>query len=224
MKFFLMLTLVVSASCGRIENPISASGIGELRTISALSGVLASERTNLQLICDALARVETILPSAVNTNHTYLAGQTDCAGKFIENSNINVVIQAVNSGYVFRRQDGLEFLFPVFETASKGEVSSLCSALATNLTNPVVRENGSAVFFRTTGISANCPDVPGERCILLEQALPEGSLSYRIVSREWIRFRVDPRLTKAGFFSYRQRIARSYCPQNQGLVFEASLK
>jgi len=224
MKYFNLITLFAFISCGRVENTVSSSRIGEIRTVQSASRLSSTDQSNLQIICDALTRVQAVLPSAVNSTHSFLATQADCTGKKIEEGTVSVVIQAASSGFVFRRQDGLDFLFPKFETSSQGELSTICTALGGSPTNPIFSSDGSATFFSTIGLSSDCPYVTGESCVLIEKAVPDGELSYRITSREWIRFRLDPRIAKTGFFSFRRKVAQSYCPQGQSIKFEATLK
>jgi hypothetical protein len=129
-----------------------------------------------------------------------------------------------SSGYVFKKSDGQNFIFPEVETASSGVFKEICSNLNQSAFSSPLRSSGEALYFGTLGIStSDCPQRDGELCFSLERAFIQGTTAV-VHTQEWIRIRTNPQLPKIGFFSHRKRITKSFCGQGQSQVFTATLK
>lgn len=224
MKYSLAFMVFLAVSCGKyIPGSMTDTSIGEVRTLSVSPAAVTPEtRTNVVAICNALLQKEAILSTAVNTTHTFTANQTDCQGSAISSGTQNVTIQRGSGGYVFRKVEGGDFMFPEIETTSSGVLSEICSNIS-NLRNPIIGRS-EAVYFATSGINpSDCSPLFGELCIQVETAFVQGSTA-TIHTKDWLRIRTNPAQARLGFFSQRKRVTRSYCGQNEVLSFTATLK
>lgn len=223
MKNIVIPILLVLSSCGdykagqNIESPV-----GEVKAISAPVVISGVEKDNLVSVCNSLSQKELILESAVNTKHIFNVNQTDCQGKSVSSGDIPVTIQKVGSSYVFKKEDGLDFLFSNVETSSDGLFSDICSNLD-GLMNPILGQN-EVTFISSLGINPNdCSPAFGEICIKLEKAFAQGSTAV-IHTKEWIRVRTPSVQGFVGFFTLRKKVSKSFCPEGQTITSSASLK
>ena len=219
--FFLFLV----GACGTDMGPGTSSNggsVGQMRSINAFVGVSDREKARVSEICSALAQKEAILDSAISTAFTFDATQTDCSRNTISGGPVSVTIQRSNNDYVFKKQDGQDFIFPVVETTSSGVFKALCSNLNT-LSNPVI-QNSEATYFDFDGISVtDCTPASGDICIKIEKALVSG-FNATVHTNEWLRIRTDSSKGRTGFFTQRKKVSKSFCGDREFLSFSATLK
>jgi hypothetical protein len=223
MKYVVVLSLLGVLSCGRTSAPSSGSDgvIGQVRTL-AVAPAAPADATAVSEICQALLQKEAMVSTLLNTTHRYVALQTNCDGTTQSLEEVSVTIQQDGGDVVFRRASNLAFLFPQLETTRSGVLAGVC-ATATNLVNPIVTDS-EALFFTTSGIrAADCLPGAGERCILLERALIQGTTA-TVHTREWLRIVTNANQGRLGFYNLRRRVSRSFCPLNQSILQSATLK
>lgn len=227
MKCTYLAFILLMASCGRYEVGGSSSTIGEVRSFTP-SALSSSDLTNLQKICQALGSKNT--STLVNSTHIFSSAQTNCGGGNAETGTlVTTRILSVGGNSFFKRQDnGLDFIFPEVDTPSFGIMSRVCGALTsqTGLTNPSRLTSGESQWVSTLGInSADCLPSSGEVCVLFETGSPQdGGSDYVIHTKEWVKFRTNSIEPKLGFYSFRKKITKSFCTQNDFLTYEATLK
>jgi hypothetical protein len=222
MKSSALFFLLLSVSCGKYDMPSGSSNIiGEARALSSTKS--SSDISNLSVICAALSSKSFTLPQSLNSSLSFNTSQKDCSGNDIENGNVDVVIQGNGSNYTFKRKaDSLDFIFPNVETNTSGVLQDVCPNIS-SFSSPLI-QGSQATFFTTTGISSSdCAPTSGEICLQVSTGRVEGSQAI-IHTKEWIRFRVSSTQGKIGFFTQRKKVARSYCGENESLVFSATLK
>lgn len=225
MKIFILLFLL---SCGKSST--TGMRVGEERAFSPLT-VSASEKTRLTAICQALASKSQILDQSANTVYRFEVIRKDCKqSSFGALENVDVVIQKPVDRYVFKRKsDNFDFVFPDVETADSGVMGQLCSQLST-LTNPMKLTDGSAIWFSTQAASSgDCAPSGNESCVSLEKGSVIGDAeaaqpSYKIHTREWLKFQMQPTLARYGFYVQRKTISTAFCAINEELATQADLK
>lgn len=224
MKSYLLPMVLLVASCGdSVPGNGSMNRVGETRSLLSTVEVSSLDRQNLATICTALAQKEVILPTALNSAHTFFTSQTDCEGKVTSAGDVGVTIQN-SGGYMFRRTDGQSFVFPDVETANSGVFKDICGSLNLSPFSSPLRSASEVLYFGTLGISsADCPQRDGELCFSLERAFIQGTAAV-VHTQEWIRIRTNPQLSKIGFFTHRKKITKSFCGQGQSQAFTATLK
>ncbi len=199
----LFLSLLVLAGCGgQVIQENEAEGIETLRTYEPL---VPSDISTVKKICDALSHKGERLSSQINMPLTFSYAQKDCAEVELPAAkDVRVTIQKPGAFYVFRKADGELFPFPDVETLDEGAMKTICADLD-RITTPFQTSPTSARWFTTATSSANCRAQGEEVCILIESGSVVTGTSYKIHTREWIKFRLtDP---KRGFFT--ERVLRS---------------
>lgn len=223
-KLYLSMAAILLSSCGNYEmtgNRIER--VGEILPLTSRE-LTTTDRNNLSVICNAFRQKEAILPSTMNTLHTFSINQTDCEGNLITNEKTQVTIQSGLLGYFFKRvSDGQDFIFPQIETTQSGVLKEACDSLNT-LSNPLMREN-NVTYLTTTGIlTSDCSPAYGEVCVKLDQAFVQGEQAL-VHTKEWLRVRVSsPDGKYIGFVTQRKKVTRSYCGRNEALTFGAKLE
>ncbi len=206
MKFLLPL-LFLTAACGKIDvNGIGGTKLNSVMAISPLSG---SDRTNLQTICNAL-RSKVVTPGSTLTFKVF---EGDCTGNTISNADVQTVISP--SGNLVRKSDGQSFVFSDIETDSSGLLQAVCN-------NPQF-ENTSDFGVSTTGSDlSDCGSASENLCVVVKRAGIDG----RIHTIDWMRVKVSDagNTGKLGYFTFRKKVTKSYCGQNEQLTFTADLK
>jgi len=223
MKIIVISMLAILSSCGDYKTgQFVDSTVGEVKSISAPIIISGVEKDNLVSVCNSLSQKELVLESAVNTRHIFSANQTDCQGKSVSSGDVPVTIQKSGSSYVFKKGDGLDFLFPNVETTSSGLFSEICSNLD-GLSNPIIGQN-EVIFISSLGINpGDCAQAYGEICIKLEKAYVQGATAV-VHTKEWIRLRTPSVQGFVGFFTMRKKVSKSFCPEGQTITSSASLK
>ncbi len=222
MRHQILLLALLAAACGKTEN--TGNKLGELRTYSPLA-VSATDRTRLGAICQALNQKASLLGQFLNTNFAFEVQTSEC-DRTSSGVTENVVLQRDLAGrYVFKKvPSGLDFVFPEVETDVSGSLAQICPDLA-NLENPKRLANGNVLWFSATDVSsADCASTATEFCVRLETAAPQGNGSYKVHSKEWIRFRIDPNLAKYGFYTSRKLLSSAFCAVNEVREVRATLK
>ncbi len=226
MKYSILLLSILAVSCGEYKTMGGASDrVGDIRQVTGQDAAASRlDRDNMVKVCNALARKESILMTALNSIHTFSTSQSDCDGNSIGSGNVNVVLQSGLSGFVFKRQsDGLDFIFPNVETADSGVLADICADIS-DLSNPVKGET-EVTYFTTSAISSSdCAPSSGEICVKVEKAFFQGSTA-TIHTKEWLRVRVSsPDNKYIGFVTERKKVTQSFCGRNEALKFQASLQ
>jgi hypothetical protein len=223
MKLILGLLGVLSISCGS-EYKIggrSGSSVGATRSLAPVT-VSQTERANLTTICNALAQKESQLNTIAGSTFSFQASQSDCEGNVISSGVLNVVLQNALGEYVFRRSDGVDFIFPNVETTDSGMLAQVCPNVS-NISNPIQAGQDFLYVSAFEGMS-DCPSVSGELCVRVERASAADS-SAVVHTVDIMRVRLPQANARyAGFFSLRKRLARSFCAQNEFIYQEATIK
>ena len=223
MKHYLIVSLFILSSCGDYKaGEYVDTSVGEVKAITSPTLISGVEKDNITSVCNSLSQKELALETAVNTNHLFSTTQADCAGKSVSSDNVSVTIQKLGTNFVFKKADGLDFLFPNLETTTSGLFSEICSNLG-GLTNPVIGPN-EVTFISSLGINpGDCSPAYGEICIKLEKAYVQGS-SAVVHTKEWIRVRTPSVQGFVGFFTYRKKVSKSFCPEGRTITSSATLK
>lgn len=220
MKKSALLVLLTLAACGEYDTTGTSSS-NELQKQRSLElQTVAGELKNAVVsVCNALLQKEAILPTAIGSNHTFSSSQTDCDGNVLSASSNIVSIQGnAAAGFTFRKADGLDFIFPDVETTTKGVFTDLCASVS-NLQNPIIGTS-EVTFFN---LSNTCPQVSGEICLELVKAFVQGNTAVPHTS-DTIRIRVNSDQGKIGFFTYRNKVTKSFCPDGKTLSLSATLR
>lgn len=228
MKYSILFLSILAVSCGEYKTTgVSSDRVGDIRQVITddLSPATRLDRENMVKVCNALAKKEAILLTALNSNHTFSTFQSDCEGNIMSSGNVTVVLQrGLSEEFVYKRtSDGLDFIFPTLETTKSGVVSDICQNIS-NLTNPV-KADSNITYFSTSGISgSDCAQATGEICVRVEQAFLQGTTA-TVHTKEWLRVRVSsPDNKYIGFVTERKKVTQSFCGQDEALTFKASLQ
>lgn len=223
MKYGLLALLILSVSCGDAPPGVAVTQRLRPRTL-AIQGVDGATRTAVTSICSALLTKEGALPSAIGTTHLFESTQIDCEGNTISTGDIPVTIQSNGSAFVFKRPDGGDYFFPDVETTQRGIFTELCGNLF-NLQNPLVVTNGTTGASEATyfAVSFACGGAQDGVCLEVTKATIQDNQATPHTS-DLIRIRTNASLGKIGFFTYRDRVARSFCGNNENLRFTSILK
>ncbi len=224
MKYTFPFIALLFVSCGEIKTNAGA-GIGEVR---ALNPVAISTTDNLVFdsICSALTKKSQKLSSALPNALSFDVQEKDCEGKNVTFATQQVRVENNSSeGYQLRRQDtsGL-FVFPAVETQDKGIMQAICSGTATAL--PAMRSTDEAMWISTAGYSStDCPSASGEVCILVEYGAREGTgNSFRIHTRDFVRFNLQSTSGKYGYFTHRKSFSENNCERGKNTESIATMR
>lgn len=222
MKALLLVLAIGAVSCGKYDKMTSKNGsVGSFKSISPVS-FTQPEQATLTNVCNALAQKAQNLAASAGSPFSFQAQQTDCEGNVVSSGLVSVTLQSTGSGYVFKKPDGSEFIFPEVETNSSGMLSQICPALF-NARNPL--QTGSEyVFVSTTVDTAQCVPASGEVCVQVDKAtLTNGQA--QVHTSEIMRVRVQSNNNSLiGFFTLRKKFTRAYCGDNEAISLQATLK
>ena len=85
------------------------------------SPLSSGDRSNLSLVCNALAQKASIIPSVLGSSLVFSTVQSDCAGESSSQAGVEVVIQGNSPQNVFKtKSNNQDFIFPEVETTSSG--------------------------------------------------------------------------------------------------------
>ena len=224
MKSGLLALTLLLVSCGGDAPPGSSMAQRLQPRALVAQGISNSTITTITNVCNALLLKEAALTSSGGTTHTFASTQTDCENKTISDGDVVVTIQRNNQQYLFKRQDGGDYFFPDVETTQSGIFNDICGNLF-NLQNPLVVTNGTtgaseATFF---SVSYACRGPADGVCLEITKATVQDNRAIPL-SSDLIRIRTNPSLGKVGFFTYRNRVARSFCATNESVSFTSTLK
>jgi hypothetical protein len=223
MKYiFPLIGLVFASACGEIKMGKNG-GLGELRQLQAIA-IPMNDSLVFDSICAALTNKSGKLASSLPNALNFTVIEKDCDKKTVTSGTQQVRVESSSTdGYQFRRQDtnGL-FLFPSVETQDRGIMKALCSGSATTL--PVMKTANEAMWIRASGFSDNCPSASSEACIEVETGSREGTTeSFRIHSREFIRFKILASAGDYGYFTFRKSFAENNCDRGKNTESTATL-
>lgn len=222
MKLTLFLLSVLAISCGKIDMK-SGGGIGQIRELTP-QAISVGEQLIFDSICSGLTRKSQRFSTSLPTSIVFDVQEKDCDGKTVTFGSQQVRVSSSTNGYQFERQDsGGSFIFPNVETSDSGVMKEICGG---SRSIPVVDGNGDARWISTSGFSASeCPSASGEQCVLVEIGSKQGtSTSYRIHTREVIRFNVNVNSGKHGYFSLRKKFADSNCDAGDNTEASATMR
>jgi hypothetical protein len=221
MKLKVLLLLVIATACGPSAKVLTdAQSVNELRE-SKPQTLSNSDRQKIISICQAFSQKASTLDSLIGTKLNFVTAETDCSGNMASSGTTQVTLQKSGGDYVLKRvADNLDFIFPEIETHTSGLLASVCSS---PFESPVIEEN-RVIYFTTEGITTrDCVPATGEICVAVEIGRPEG-VNNRIHTREWLRVRTDLTKNRVGFFTYRKKLTKAYCGENEALLFTAILQ
>lgn len=232
MKYFSVITLLVLASCGKVNLP-QDEGFGNDYSLTPVSvGEGSGDYQNLVDICSAIVTKSQTINALVGSTYTFAGTSKGCTDEGYGNiGDATVTLASQAGGYKF--VEGVNnFYFSDVETDTDGLISKVCAqhppGSTAPFTSPIV--NGSnLIYFTTTDLSgSDCPLAATEKCIKIEQALKavvpgkgERGVPY---SREWSRIKLNQNQGPLGFFSYKKRITSAGCSQGSFLGRTATLK
>ncbi len=221
MKTTLILLLLFSVSCGKVDMK-TGGGVGQIRSIQPQQ-ISVGEHLVFDSICAGLTKKAQRFASSLPSSLTFDVQEKDCDGKTITFGSQQVRVEGSSGSYTFARQDsGGSFIFPNAETTSSGVMKEVCEGAQSM---PLINE-GEARWVSTTGFSSSeCPSASGEQCVLIETASKQGTGdSYRVHTREVVRFNVNANSGKHGYFMYRKKFADSNCDEGDNTEASASLR
>lgn len=206
-KLFFVAGFLLMA-CGKIST--SGTGIGEMRLLT-VSSVATGDLLIYDSICSALTRKSQKLGSGL-MNLNFDVQIKDCDGNNVVFATQQVSVEPANGSYALREKASNSlFVFPKVETPSDGIFASICGK--TDLKVPMILDNKDAMWVSTSG---SCPSAGGEQCLTVELGSPSestanGATYYKIHTREFIRFNLQPTNGKYGFFTYRRKLSDGAC-------------
>lgn len=222
MKFLLLVLVVGAVSCGKYDKVSTKNGsVGSFKSISPVS-FTQPEQATLTNICNALAQKAQNLAASAGSPFSFQSQQTDCSGNVMNSSLVSVTLQSTGNGYVFKRPDGSDFIFPEVETNSSGMLAQVCPSLF-NSSNPI--QVGNDYVFVTTSVdTAECVPASGEVCVQVDRAsLSNGQA--QVHTSEIMRVRIQSSNNSLiGFFTFRKKFTRAYCGDNEAISLQATLK
>jgi hypothetical protein len=218
-KIFPLLLLLV-ISCVSDSSTENSTNSGERN----FEPVLASnfDVQNLSVLCQALASKEVSLPVLAGNGSTFTFSYAlrGCGERvFRPEVEVSAKINR-DSNYFFQVLTGGPFLFTDIHNTVFGTFASLCANL-NNLMNPIQTGFGQAIWFSTTD-SGLCRNDRDNVCVFLEKGSMNESLSYTIISREWLKFSLPQKYR--GFAVERQMTTYAGCTDGQTLEARAVLK
>jgi hypothetical protein len=203
MKFLIPLSLLVSISCGKVSPGIGSLGQEMRFEPQALS---ASESQRLNNLCSTLGAKAALLGQAGAQSYTFNVRKKGCDEASLGASES--VLVGLDGTKLKVAGNGLAFIFPDIETNQTGVMREICGNLA-NFSNPQKLENGNIMRVDLRS-SAECNPGLKELCLYLETGAPNEN-SYKVISREWIRFQMDSTLPRVGFFTERKLKSSVFC-------------
>jgi hypothetical protein len=174
----LALSLVLAAGCGKV--PVSSDSVPGSRVDAVVVDATASELTQADRLCDLLETKASRL--ALGVPYSFRVTETDCNGTVGPVTSISTTLQNQNGQYVYMQNNGM-VIAPRVETHQSGQLSVICSALGTRLTNPLVV--GASAYWYT--FEPNC--AANTLCVTLNTGFRGADGRYDIVLRD--RFAVD---------------------------------
>lgn len=209
MKLLLLLTVLIVASCGKVEVDETASRVGESRSINPLI-VNSSAVSN---ICQALS--QKVPSSLINTQAIFSVSRKGC-----EETNggvatdITTTIQNSINGFRFVQANGNIPYFGDIETLESGTMSPICTQLSTgSLISPIQNGNEYTYYSTSTINPDDCDKRPevNEVCILVEKASGAGNGQAIVHTKEWIRFNLETNQGRVGFFTFKRQFTSASC-------------
>lgn len=222
MKFSLLFLTILSFSCGKIDMK-TGGGVGQIRELQPLQ-ISVGEQLTFDSICSGLTKKSQRFSSSLPSSLVFDVQEKDCDGKTVTFGSQQVRVSSGTNGYQFERQDsGGSFLFPNVETSDNGVMKEICGGVRSI---PLVDGIGDARWISTTGFSSSeCPSVSGEQCVVVETGSKQGTTnSYRIHTREVIRFNINANSGKYGYFTFRKKSADSNCDAGDSTESSATLR
>lgn len=219
MKFAILAVIFLAVGCGKYKVGSEGNSIGELKFLSS-EPISSSDRSQLTIVCNSLKADAT---QVEGSSHSFMAIQNDCGRPETSVTDAPVIQTKIQGGVFKNVGTGLDFLFPTFESKSSGVMADICQNLAA-LTTTRSFPSGEVQRVTTTGISReNCPNADGEICVQIETGTQQEN-GYVVHTEEFIRFKTDPNISKQGFWSYRKKVSRSFCNEEEVVITKAQLK
>lgn len=212
MKLALLFIAVLSASCGKIEGIKGGSNLGQVRELQ-VSAISTGEALLYDRICQALTRKADKLETALPNSLSFDVVEKDCDKIQVLGAGAQPVrVEKTGTGeFQFRRQDSNAlFVFPSVETTSFGLMKEICAG-ATQL--PVVSGDSAKWVYTADPSNEDCPVKSNEVCLTFERGSkePNTTNSYRVHTREFIRFNVELNGGKYGYYTHRKAFSTNNC-------------
>jgi hypothetical protein len=174
----LPLMLLLAVGCGKI--PATNQAVPGGRVDAVVVGATATEIAQADRLCDLLETKASrlVLGAAYNFRIT----DTDCNGSVAPVSSVATTLQNQNGQFVYMQNNGI-VISPRVETHQSGQLSVICSAQQTGLTNPLVV--GTSAYWYI--FEPNC--AADTLCVTLTTGFRAADGRYDIALRD--RFAVD---------------------------------
>ena len=215
------LLLILSSSCGQYSVD---AGLGGVKSTNPVT-VEGDDLRKIQSICDALAKKNAA--SLVNTVAVFDYSKRNCAEKNLSKpASVTTTIAGQFDNYKFIQSNGVSPYFSDIETLNKGLMANICASLNQEggVKSPI-KENGSYLYFTTRGINADqCSAGGDEVCILLERGNEFSEGQVGLHTRDWVRFNLDERQGRVGFFTMRRQVTSGPCAVDETQETVAFLK
>ena len=224
MKALLTLSgLLILSSCGKID--VTSTNLGQKITFNP-QAMSARDVQNVQSICSALSKKETNLSASTAGTYTFGVTTRGCTESG-DSAEVLVAtsVESAGSGYKFRRNDtSAYFVFQEVETSAVGIMKTLCQNSGTQVDQVKDPVTNVVTTFSTTEIE-DCTYKGDEICLLVNKAVPNGN-DFEVVSKEWVKFRVNGTTGKGnlGFWTSRKLMSNTSCALNQTSTTIATLK
>lgn len=146
MKYSLLITLFVLASCGATIQENKGSNLGQVRN-AVVAPATSAMKAGISGLCQALRDKESnfrffYLPN--NTVFNFNTSYKDCTNN-TQTSTVKTRLVEAGTGLQFTLISG-EYFSMGLETATNGNLSVLCRDV-TNLTNPILISGSTALWF-----------------------------------------------------------------------------
>ena len=217
MKLLLLTTLIISSACGRITS--STSNLGSELKFEP-QAISMSETQSLANLCTVLSSKNALLSQTPGQTFTFDVSKRGCEEDSL--SAPTPVVVGLDGTHLREATNGLSFDFSDIETNVSGMMKEICSDL-TALTNPKKLASGNIMRFSLRP-STECSPNSREMCVYFETATPYKSDSYKIITKEWIKFQMDSTVSRMGFFVERRRITSALCAPEKSSEVLATLK
>lgn len=218
MTRFLLLSLFLSVSCGKIQ-PLTNSGSGgDPKEISPRFLRGTAEEAELQSVCAALEGKESVLEE-MRTLRRVLSvdyGFRNCSGtrfNFKKSASVN----AVSFGeYVFVEPSNSLLAIPGAETLSSGVMKEIC-AQRKDLISPIVSGRRVISYAAFPGFE-NCPSGNGEVCVQVTYGeMNSDGKTFTPSELHWVSFKTSG--SQKGFYGSRmKRTFPENCPNGEESV------
>lgn len=224
LKKISLMTVILLAGCGKI--PTSEFKLGQAVNFKA-SALSQYEKKNLTDLCESL-RIKFnkfSQTSGLKLNFEFDVGRKSCEAESLGPlASVTVTLEESAGGYRFKEQNGLNFIYSDPETHQTGVMGLICGESSTNDSNLRQQSEDIVSTFTLSPPREECAPTAGEVCIRIDTAMKASDGSHRLGRQDWIKFNIDERHGRYGFFTERRTRSTALCGAEQHSETVAILK